>query len=454
MRLHSFSLVVASLFVAALSGCGSSGGSDSNNGNPPPPPPGDQDAGPTDQDAGPPAPPPPDHGAPSDTYPAFKPDVGQIVDNGGGVLKSPKIVTVTWPNDTDAPELERFGDEIGQTNYWKAITSEYGVGPGTSGAANHIRMTTPLGASVADSDLDAIVTANATQTAQGSFTPDASKWPAPTNDTVYILYIPPSTSLNVQGGDACTIGVGGYHSNTQAGIVYAIVPPCAFMGTRFEDTTQSASHELAEAALDPRPQSTPGFTGVDTAHYAWESFQQGQSENGDMCEFYRDSFYTETGDVMGDFKFAVQRQWSNKSIVAGHSPCVPQVGTYFNTTLITPEQVAIDLSSMGGSTKEKVNGVHIPVGQTKTFEIGFYSDAPMDAWTISAHENNPVLAGQGGKATSHFKATIDKTSGKNGEKALVTVQVTAPGRRKGELLVISSQKGAQTHYMPIMIGSE
>src|SRR5690242_14420979 len=53
------------------------------------------DAGPID------AAPVVDHGAPTDTYPAFTPEVGQLVDNKGDILKNPVIVTVTWPDETN-----------------------------------------------------------------------------------------------------------------------------------------------------------------------------------------------------------------------------------------------------------------------------------------------------------------------------------------------------------------
>src|SRR4051812_35730517 len=127
MKLHSYSLVVATTLIGALGACGGSASTD-NGGAPPSPPAtqGGDDAGPPvdTADAAPP-PPPVDHGSPSDTYPAFKPDVPQLRDNGGGVLKNPKIVTITWPGDTNADGLEAFGDNIGSTKYWAAVTAEY-----------------------------------------------------------------------------------------------------------------------------------------------------------------------------------------------------------------------------------------------------------------------------------------------------------------------------------------
>src|SRR5262245_33601608 len=108
MKSHFFSIVT----LAVLAGCGSSGGSEAhppngndNNHNDAVP-----DAGPVETPDAAPPPPPVDHGAPSDTYPAFKADVPQLRNNGGPILKNPKIVTVTWPDDTLAADLEKFGD--------------------------------------------------------------------------------------------------------------------------------------------------------------------------------------------------------------------------------------------------------------------------------------------------------------------------------------------------------
>src|SRR5262249_6699939 len=62
-------------------------------------------------------------------YPAFLPNVPTVISHGGPTLKNPRIVTVTWDGDVNREVYERFGDEIGKTQYWRDNTSEYGVGP-------------------------------------------------------------------------------------------------------------------------------------------------------------------------------------------------------------------------------------------------------------------------------------------------------------------------------------
>jgi hypothetical protein len=471
-------MVVAGAWLAA---CGSSG---TSNGNPPPPATGDQG-----QDSGTPTPtpeqdastvdaadaaPPADHGQPSTTYPAFVPDIAQLVDNGGVKLTAPKIVTITWPGETNADYYESFADNLGKTDYWKALVGEYGIGATVSDATTHVRMTKAL-ATLADADIDALVTANVTGATVGTTAPDGAKWPAPDENTLYVLYIPSTTKFTIDQGngpaDICTSGIGGWHAESNdMKSVYAIIPQCQRTGiTIKDDATESASHEIAEASLDPRGQvqfadggSEPqGWWGVDDAHWGWMQFMQLNVENGDLCEFDRDSFYE---NKEAGFDFSVQRQWSNKAAKAGKSPCQPQDTTtaYFNTTLLTPQQVALDLTAFGGS-KGTTNGVVAAIGQTVSFEVGYFSDGPHDAWTVYAVEGNPYLQQQG-STPRLSNISVDKTTGVNGEKAVVSATVVGLGRIGTAVLNVVSSKGGQPcdrthsgngeicHFSPIMIG--
>jgi hypothetical protein len=81
-------------------------------------------------------------GTPSDTYPAVTPDLPRVVPGIGKVEKNLEIVTITFSSDTTSPaEVEAFADGLGASDYWKATTAEYGVGPTTSVAANHVHLT-------------------------------------------------------------------------------------------------------------------------------------------------------------------------------------------------------------------------------------------------------------------------------------------------------------------------
>ncbi len=427
-----------------------------------------------------------DHGAPSTTYPAFTPDIGQLVFNGGYVMLHPVIVPITWDSDPGQPAFDSFVDAIGSTDYWRAVTKDYNVGPATSGTRVHLTTTAP--AQLTDADIQALVTKNTAASAADAGAGEAGAgdagdadgattpaWQSPTADTIYTFFLPPKTSLLISGfgsqtpSDACSQGIGGYHgavpAKTPGGtdIAYAVVPSCKFPGlSATNESTMSMSHELTEAVTDPfssdMAAQNVGWYGFDSPHFAWTYFNELQGEVGDVCEFYPESFYQEASP----FPYYVQRMWSNASARAGHHPCVPNPpGAYFNVTPLDLPKVNVTIPSFLGGGMGLTKGVHIRAGQTATFTVGFYSDGPTSGpWTITATPGNPVLAQGGGDFLSNFNssnisATIDKTSGVNGERAVVTVSVATTGASfQGELLTITSTMGQTSHYMPIWIGGE
>jgi len=404
-----------------------------------------EDAIPPEPDA---APPPLDHGKPSDTYPAFTPDLAQLVDKGGGPLTNPIVVTVTYPGDVNADSYEKFGDKIGTSDYWKQITAEYGVAPATSGTTNHVRNTDALPAAMTDAEVDGYVADHVE-----NFTKYG--WPAATDQSIYVLYIPKTTAISLRGSEACASGVGGYHSVTSASgmsVAYAIVLQCSFGSKSGTPRTVTASHEIAEAALDPHPTfGEQGFADVDKNHLAWHIFMAGNTENGDLCEIYRESRLSTTEP---DFAFNVQRQWSNVSGKAGHNPCVPVPTTapYYNVVALDQEDVTFNAVSIGYTSRQATKGYHVNVGETKTFPIGFYSDAKTGPITLKVGEGSAFSSGT--TTTKRLTSKIDKTTGVNGEKAYVTVTVDSIPLQKATVLVVQSSDGLTQHYLPILISSQ
>jgi hypothetical protein len=375
--------------------------------------------------------------------------MGEIRNNGGSVLAAPVVVTITWPGDPDVDAVEAFGDEIGGTKYWATIGADYGVGPTSSGASNHVRLTTAAPATWADSEVDAWVSDHAAHPGKDGF-------PAPTANTIYTLYLPDSVSLTYAGSDMCSQGIGGYHTNTSIlipgggtqDVSYAIIGNC---GGTLTERTATASHELIEASTDPTPQDGPAYYGFTQETAAWDVLMNFQSEVGDACENGGGNYYT---DTEGSFSAAVQRMWSNSSGKAGHNPCVPlATGVYYNTTPLALEPITVDLSSLGGESLVRAMGIHIKKGETKTFPIGFYSDGDTGGpWNVTLTEGTPF------KPTSPSRITmsIDKTSGQNGEKAWITVTVNAVDTTRMDLITVRSRTGTTgkgSHSFPIMIGS-
>ena len=386
-------------------------------------------------------------GSPSSKYPAFPVDVAQVTDNGGSVLGAPVIVTVTWSSDPDAETYDTFDDAIGASMYWKAINSEYGVGPATSGAANHVSITTAPPATFADTDLVSMVEANA-----------GSSWPAPTNNTLYAIYLPPGASITSGGQDLCQAGVGGYHDETQnKNLVYAIMPHC--QGFQTADVEISASHELNEAATDPHPGSNAAYVGFDANHLAFEFFNQFQDELGDACENF-----AEATDGTDFTPYMVQRQWSNKSAAAGSHWCLPKLNEpFYNTTFLPSsnlDTINVDLSALGqGGGKVQSKGFKVGLNASRTFAIGYFSDEPTNgAFTLDVQglgANNPIAQDQNGNAINNGDAmvTIDKTSGVNGDIANVTLTPTSFSTLGVTFFYIRAvlPGSQQHHYLPVLI---
>jgi hypothetical protein len=358
-------------------------------------------------------------------YPAFKPNVPTVVSQGGTTLKNPRIVTVTWDGDVNRDVYEKFGDEIGATRYWRDNTSEYGVGKAVSGPANLVHIS-PAITSIADDEVDDLVR----QAIKNTVT---SGWPAADAETIYNVFLPPN-ALTFGTHNGCEFGIGGYHTdslldptNDHGGeFLYAVNLNCPAKWD-VHTMTLIASHELVESVTDPFPSTHAAFVGFDDKHLAYDMYNQFQDEVGDACEFFRSSEYVGSAP----FAFGLQRNWSNKSALAGHDPCVPRTKLpYFNVTTFAAEMdsITVDMTSLGDELHTTA-GYKATAGQPRSFGIGYYSDAPTNAnWTVWAKvpPTMPLTDEHGTKVPNGAaSATIDNPSGHNGHKAQVTVTPTS-----------------------------
>jgi hypothetical protein len=382
----------------------------------------------------------PDFGSPSTTYPAFMPDFGQIINNGGPVFANMIIVTMTWNGDTGQDTYDTFGDTIGASNFWHAVNSEYGVGATTSGTANHIHLdrtaNPPPGN---DSAARSFVLNGIT----------SGLLPAPTNQTIYALYIPPDVTFT--GG--CT-SFGGYHSELTGSshhFAYTIIMNCSGIG----NATNSASHELNEAATDPYPQSNAAWVGFDDDHVAYELMLAEYDEVGDACWDPATGFYTFDDHETG-FQYTVQRQWSNASAASGRSPCVPALPEpYYGVTILPgqTETVTVNFRSLGIATTN-TKGIKVAMGDSRTFTVGFYSDRfASRPWTLTA--SVPAMLPGSTLNNGSAMVMIDKTSGLNGEKAHITVTPMAYNSTGGTYIeLISNLTGFERHITPFLIAPQ
>ncbi|MFI5301080.1 MAG: hypothetical protein ACHREM_23600, partial [Polyangiales bacterium] len=208
----------------------------------------------------------------------------------------------------------------------------------------------------------------------------------------------------------------------------------------------------AEASTDPQPTYTATYTGLDDAHFAWSLLQYGLgTEVGDMCEIYQgQASYTDPA-----IGFRVQREWSNVSAAAGHAPCLPGTGApYFNVTPLAPE--SLDGSVLSPPQLGAFHGAHgysLKVGETKSFDVGFYSDAARSPWSLSAIEGSPA---NGLWSNGYLDISIAGATGQNGNTATVTVTANNTDKQlKGNLLVLVSSDSTGTQaYMPIYLSAQ
>jgi hypothetical protein len=399
--------------------------------------------------------PTPDAAPPVYPYPAKDPaDPPQVVTLGGPVMKAPKIVPVFFANDPDTATLAKVADfvkKVGQTQYWKANTTEYGVGAATG--------LDPIMLTAADNPPATLDDSTIQTWLAGKLNSNDPAWPKPDQNTIYAMFYPAATTITLGGGmaptgdagappDAGGFGggvetscqyFGGYHQDIlldanhgTANVAYAVLPRCpAFNGLSAQDgLTSAASHEFLEASTDPFPIEDPAYAQVDNPHFYWSSFLGG-GEIGDMCAQFLPSFtkFAEMPD------YEVQRSWSNKAASTGQDPCVPALPgeVYFNTVPVMDKVPA----SYAGQTVT-ASGVQIAAGQSKTIELDLFSTGPTSGpWTVSAADQATLRM-----QPAQLNFTFDKTTGQNGDKIMMTIQVVTASKRNRESFVITSTLGS------------
>jgi hypothetical protein len=360
-------------------------------------------------------------------YPAPHPDFPHELFLGGPIISTPRFVSVTFSNDDPAlvQSLDDFVATLGQTDYWRQTTSEYGVDAGVAAPPLHSPDVAP--STLYDGDIEAWLNAqlNARNPALGP--PDPS--------TVYVMWYPASTSVIVSGTASC-FGFLAYHyafaydGGTDGGpvLAYAVVPRCSGALPDAGDldvATSSAAHEMIESVTDPNP-FVPAWGAADEGHVVFNMMLYG--ETADLCEFDTDSYYTPIG-----YPYLVQRSWSNLGAARGY-PCVPVATPFFNAMPLLDDPVAYDWAGTHGTTQ----GIHVAMGQTKALEIELFSSAPTDPITITAY-------GYPDPSTLGF--TIPQSSGVNGDVLQVQVQHLADDPTYGGApFMITSTLGDRTHY--------
>lgn len=323
--------------------------------------------------------------APAVPYPAPHPSMPEMTNHGGKVLSAPVLVTVTFAGDPLEQTIQTFDDAIGGLSWWSTTMGEYGIAPATSGG--HVVVADPAPSTISDGEIQKWILAGIA---------DATL-PAPTDQTIYLLYYPETTTITIPGGQGVSCqSFGGYHSwlylsgdGGKQPIQYAVLPRCGSL----DSLTVAASHEITEASTDPNPAllaGLPNTTGgwVLDGPTAWSSPQAG-GENADLCEFF--------GSV-SEGGYALTRAWSNAAAKLGENPCVPvppdPAGLpYFNAAIVDE----ILTASPGGDVSTELRCYSFgplpgpmdlatqSFSQTLTFEFSQPSCVNGDVVTMTIH---------------------------------------------------------------------
>jgi hypothetical protein len=385
----------------------------------------------------------------------------QVVNSGGSVISSPRVVPVTFASDASAADVVTFIEQLAGSPYWNAVTAEYGVGPLVAAPAVQLDETPPA--------------AESQQVVEDwlrSKLMSASGFPQPTDETIYAVF-------NPNGPTEAAPGFHGSFALPNGSIVsYALLRSNASIDT----ITSTASHELAEAATDPRPLTDPAWSDLDVVHRGWELLANAGSgfagrsggEIGDVCPVLIQPWNNPLAmppsppplwsvqrvSVVG-IDHEVQRLWSNRAALAKHDPCVPfGMSPYFNAAVVAPDVVtATDFAGNQFTT----GGVHLPVGQTRTIELYLYSDIPTKPWSLAVHDatsyNATCLVSIGTPASGpapqcpdpSVDSSLDRDAGKDGDKIHLTMTQRASALNGTHFLLITNTLGDAQTVSPLIV---
>jgi len=338
----------------------------------------------------------------------------QVMNEGGNVLTAPKVQPIFFGTDGAQPTLEQFLNQMVGSPYWTATTSEYGVGALTILPSVVWTDTPPT----TDTDLQNLLVA---------------KYPAPDAQTIYTVFLPDGVVLDQGGGSVSCKAFGGYHSESDGGLVYALIPRCASPAgwQPLDQTTVATSHELIEASTDPHFFMAPAFDRVDQDHYIWN--RTPGAELGDMCE------YVETAPQPLVGTFLVQRSWSNASAAAGKDPCVPEMANgYIAIAPHFTDADVVTVNSRQGSFSTP--GVTINNGMSIDLQLDVFSDVPTDDTVTVEVMDAGVFTGTG---TPQLAYQVGGYTGGNGAKLDVMITRTKAGTGRTSEFVIITKRGGK-----------
>jgi hypothetical protein len=343
------------------------------------------------------------------------------------VITSPKLVTVTFAGNADRDALRTFGDQfVADSSWWQAVTQGYGVAAPTSGGYVELPDT------VSNTTID-----DATQLKpmlQKAFA--AGTLPAPDANTIYVLYFPASTTINLTDyGTSCN-AFAAYHNSvafSQDGggdqVAYAVIPNCPQPGSTDQSMTEytrDVSHEVIEACTDPEPEVAPGWYGYDAAWFHQPGSVIGQGEVADVCH----------GSVTDANGNSLVRSWVNAAAAASHDPCQPEPAGEIYYALAVPTQA---IGGLGDGYVVAKRGTTVTLDAVFFSEAKLPSDAQLSLGLRQHGQLNPAIG-------TGITATMSQTTAHNGVHVTITIAVDSSAAVNDYNVVARSQLSSTDHH--------
>jgi hypothetical protein len=383
---------------------------------------------------------PPDLTPPVDLagFPAFHPTMPQVRNLGGAVMPTVRVQPVFFPGDALETQAVDFLQKLAASTEWPALVAEYAVG--AASVAPKIDLPAAPPAQESDADVGALL-ANRLDGTHPESQPSGG---ATLATTVYVLFYPASTALTGPFGVKSCTEFDGYHYSASVpggAAAYVVMARCP-TGNDLDQLTQLTSHELAEAATDPFPTVKPAWRGIDPRQFGW-ALAFGGPEIGDLCQGNTFNIFTPT-----DVGYSIQRCFSNARAAAYGEMCSPPQGSGpgFYAAPTSVEDVVVD---NGDGTTTTVDGVNVPLGMSRTVEIGLLSAGPTAGdWMVdvldweSAHWGRPQA----------LQLSLDGTGGHNGGTLHLTIQPMVRPTNGTATVVIRSVLGQQKTLWPLTVG--
>lgn len=239
-------------------------------------------------------------------HPPLSPPAPHLTYRNGPLIRSAQVFTVYW-GDAWTDTLSGLADQINEFFSFILTSSlidqltEYSV---PNFAISHGTLVGTVSASAPASG-PTVTDADIQQMLQQQIA--SSAVPAPSENTLYFIYLPPGVTVTMGGSSSCQAFCG-YHDHIGGKIFYAVMPypgcnGCLGTLSLFDAITSVSSHELCEAITDP----IPGQGWYDDSY----------GEIGDICAW-------KTKQIG---KYVVQQEWSNRTAANSKSPSDPPPGS-------------------------------------------------------------------------------------------------------------------------------